>query len=100
LTLLEFEYVRRYVSDNKGDSVMAYQGIELTNSYTKGFSGWNTSSIRKTAYNLAAVFALMIAAGVVSSAYHPSDSSASNPRFESMGVNHALNTFRGAAPAK
>ncbi len=79
---------------------MAYQGIELTDGYTNGLSGWSKSSIRRTAYNLAAVFALMIAAGVVSSAYHPSDSSVSNPRFESMGAKHALNTFRGAAPAK
>jgi len=78
---------------------MTYQGIEFTHGSTGHLPLWGHSLTRKTAYNLFAVFALMIAAGVVSSAYHPSDSTV-NLRYESMGAMHAPTAFKGAPPTK
>ncbi|HML28339.1 MAG TPA: hypothetical protein PKE16_05775 [Hyphomicrobium sp.] len=77
---------------------MAYQGIEFTHGSTAHRPDRNKSSTRKIAYNLLAVSALMIAAGVISSAYRPSDSAGPNARFESMGLKHVPTTFRGAPP--
>jgi len=82
----------------KGDSAMTYQGIELTHSYGDNLSGWNKNAIRKTAYNLLTVFALMAATGVVVSAYHPAKD-VPNMRLESMGK-HVPTTFKGAPPVK
>jgi hypothetical protein len=80
---------------------MTYQGIEFTHSSTGHLPVSNESLSRKTVYNLLAVFAVMIAAGIVSSAYHPSDSTAiSNPRYDSMGAMHAPTAFRGAPPTR
>ncbi len=78
---------------------MTYHSIELSSVHTHSLSNWNKDQIRKTAYNLFAVVALLVATGVVASAYHPADNSVSNPRFESMGLKHIPTTFRGAPPA-
>lgn len=77
---------------------MTYQGIEFTHASTAHRPDWNKSSTRKIAYNLLAVSALIIAVGVISSAYHPSDGAGYNTRFESMGLKHVPTTFRGAPP--
>ncbi len=82
----------------KGDGVMTYQGIELTHVPTRNLPAWNKSTIRRVAYNLFAVVALMAAAGIIASAYHSIEGARSNPRLESMGVKHFPTTFRGAPP--
>ncbi len=78
---------------------MTYQGIELTHSYGDSLPGWNKNSIRKTAYNLLAVFALMAATGVVVRAYHPANDTVPNLRLESMSK-HVPTTFKGAPPVR
>lgn len=78
---------------------MTYQGIELNRVPAPALPAWSKSAIRKSAYNLLAVAALMAAAALIVSAYHPADSAVSNPRFESMGMKHLPTMFRGAPPA-
>lgn len=72
---------------------MTHQAIEISHSFTKAVPDLSNSSVWRTAYNLAAVFALMFADGLVSSAYQPSDGAAFN-------ATHAPTAFRGAPPAK
>lgn len=77
---------------------MTYPGIILLNRHTRERQDSDKGAVRKIAYNLFAVVALMVAAGVITSSYHPTDGAVSNPRFESMGVSHIPTTFRGAPP--
>jgi hypothetical protein len=80
---------------------MTYQGIDYNHSSVGYLAASSNGMVRKTAYNLLAVFAVMIAAGIVASAYHPSDSTAiSNPRYDSMGAMHAPTAFKGAPPTR
>ncbi len=78
---------------------MTYQGITLTGVDTHDHRVSDKTSVRKIAYNLLAVVALLVAAGIVASAYHPTDGAVSNPRFDSMGAFHAPTMFRGAPPS-
>ncbi len=78
---------------------MAYQGITLSSIRDVGHQTNYRRSATKTAYNLFAVFALLVAAGVVASAYHPIDGSVSNPRLNSVSAFHAPTMFRGAPHA-
>ena len=70
---------------------MTHQAIEISHSFTKAVPDLSKSSISRTAFNLAAVCAVMIAAGLVSSAYNSSNSP--------VGA-HAPTSFRGAPPAR
>lgn len=79
---------------------MTYPGIILIGRNTWDRQESDKGAARKIAYNLFAVVALMVAAGVITTAYHPTNGSVTNPRFESMGLNHMPTTFRGAPPPK
>jgi len=77
---------------------MTYPGIILISRNTWDRRDSDKDAVRKIAYNLFAVVALMVAAGVITSAYHSRDGAVSNPRFESMGKSHVPTTFRGVPP--
>ncbi|WP_024276106.1 MULTISPECIES: hypothetical protein [unclassified Hyphomicrobium] len=79
---------------------MTYPGIILIGRNTWDRRDNDKDAPRKVAYNLFAVVALMVAAGIIVSAAHPINEGATNPRFESMGVSHIPTTFRGAPPTR
>jgi hypothetical protein len=75
---------------------MTFQNIDVTHTAAPRLPTWGVT--RQTVYNLAAVAAVMIAAGIVASAYHPSNSTVMhNLRLESMG-GHVPTAFKGAPP--
>jgi hypothetical protein len=76
---------------------MTYQGIEFTSPALDAHS-WDHARLRKAAYNLFAVFALLAAAAFIASAYHPGGGDVTNPRYDSLGHKQAPAQFKGTPP--